>query len=59
MTAYVKLQDREFASEATGYTATKHQHEVGTSYFDAVSTALNPNAETLALRGSTEEGQFH
>jgi isocitrate lyase len=59
MTAYVKLQDREFASEADGYTATKHQHEVGTSYFDLVSTALNPLAETLALRGSTEEGQFH
>jgi isocitrate lyase len=59
MTAYVKLQDREFASEAEGYTATRHQHEVGTSYFDLVSTALNPEAETLALRGSTEEGQFH
>jgi isocitrate lyase len=59
MTAYVKLQDREFAAEAQGYTATRHQHEVGTSYFDLVSTALNPAAETLALRGSTEEGQFH
>jgi isocitrate lyase len=59
MTAYVELQEREFASEAAGYTATRHQHEVGTSYFDLVSTALNPDAETLALRGSTEEGQFH
>ena len=59
MTAYVELQEREFASEARGYTATKHQHEVGASYFDAVATALNPDAETLALRGSTEEGQFH
>jgi isocitrate lyase len=59
MTAYVKLQEREFAAEAQGYTATRHQHEVGTSYFDLVSTALNPAAETLALRGSTEEGQFH
>ena len=59
MSAYVQLQNREFASEANGYTATRHQHEVGTSYFDLVSTALNPEAETLALRGSTEEGQFH
>ena len=55
----MQLQEREFASEADGYTATRHQHEVGTSYFDLVSTALNPEAETLALRGSTEEGQFH
>ncbi|GHD00044.1 isocitrate lyase [Zhihengliuella salsuginis] len=59
MTAYVDLQEREFASEARGYTATKHQREVGTGYFDAISTALNPEASTLALVGSTEEGQFH
>ncbi len=59
MTAYVELQEREFADEARGYTATKHQREVGTGYFDAVSTALNPDASTLALVGSTEEGQFH
>ncbi|WP_345472563.1 isocitrate lyase [Glutamicibacter ectropisis] len=59
MSAYVELQEREFASEAAGYTATKHQREVGTGYFDAISTALNPNASTLALVGSTEEGQFH
>jgi isocitrate lyase len=58
MSAYSDFQQGEFASEATGYTATRHQHEVGTSYFDLVSTALNPAAETLALRGSTEEGQF-
>ncbi|MBG6085077.1 isocitrate lyase [Zhihengliuella flava] len=59
MSAYVDLQEREFASEARGYTATKHQREVGTGYFDAISTALNPEASTLALVGSTEEGQFH
>ncbi|MBS3181457.1 MULTISPECIES: isocitrate lyase [Leucobacter] len=59
MSAYVELQEREFADEARGYTATKHQREVGTGYFDAISTALNPDASTLALVGSTEEGQFH
>ena len=59
MSAYVELQEKEFASESRGYTATKHQREVGTGYFDAISTALNPNASTLALVGSTEEGQFH
>lgn len=59
MSAYVELQEREFADEARGYTATKHQREVGTGYFDAISTALNPDASTLALAGSTEEGQFH
>lgn len=59
MTAYVDLQEREFADEARGYTATRHQREVGTGYFDAISSALNPEASTLALTGSTEEGQFH
>ena len=58
MTAYVKLQEAEFAAEADGYTATKHQAEVGTGYFDAVSTALNPDSSTTALRGSTEAEQF-
>jgi len=58
MTAYVDLQEREFASEAEGYTATRHQREVGTGYFDLVSTTLNPASDTLALRGSTEEQQF-
>ncbi len=43
----------------TGYTATKHQREVGTGYFDLVSTALNPDSATLALVGSTEAQQFH
>ncbi|MEV6902896.1 isocitrate lyase [Amycolatopsis sp. NPDC051372] len=59
MTAYVGLQEREFASEERGYTATKHQREVGTGFFDLVSTALNPESSTTALKGSTEEDQFH
>jgi isocitrate lyase len=59
MSAYVELQEREFAAEANGYTATKHQREVGAGYFDAVATAIDPEAETLALKGSTEEEQFH
>jgi isocitrate lyase len=58
MTAYVDLQEREFASEADGYTATRHQREVGTGFFDLVSTAINPASDTVALRGSTEEAQF-
>ncbi|MFI6078122.1 isocitrate lyase [Actinoplanes sp. NPDC051343] len=58
MTAYVKLQEAEFAAEADGYTATRHQAEVGTGYFDAVSTALNPDSSTTALTGSTESEQF-
>jgi isocitrate lyase len=59
MSAYVDLQEAEFASEAHGYTATKHQREVGTGYFDRIATALNPGASTLALVGSTESEQFH
>jgi isocitrate lyase len=59
MSAYVELQEAEFAAESRGYTATKHQREVGTGYFDAIATALNPNSSTLALSGSTEEEQFH
>lgn len=58
MSAYVELQEAEFASEAHGYTATKHQREVGTGYFDRVSTTLNPDSATLALVGSTETEQF-
>ncbi|EHR62556.1 isocitrate lyase [Saccharomonospora cyanea] len=58
MTAYVDLQEREFAAEDRGYTATKHQREVGTGWFDLVSTALNPESSTTALTGSTEEAQF-
>jgi isocitrate lyase len=59
MTAYVDLQEREFASEARGYTATKHQREVGAGYFDRIATTVDPNTSTAALKGSTEEGQFH
>lgn len=60
MAAYSELQTAEFASEARGYTATKHQREVGTGYFDAVSTVVSAGASsTLALKGSTEAAQFH
>jgi isocitrate lyase len=58
MTAYVDLQEREFAAEAVGYTATKHQREVGAGWFDLVSTTINPTTETAALHGSTESAQF-
>jgi isocitrate lyase len=59
MPAYVELQNREFAMESYGYTATKHQREVGAGYFDKVSQAVSGgNASTLALIGSTEEEQF-
>ena len=60
MAAYAELQEAEFASEAHGYTATKHQREVGTGYFDDVmQTIAGGNASTLALGGSTEAAQFH
>ncbi|WP_043639510.1 isocitrate lyase [Nonomuraea candida] len=58
MTAYVELQEAEFAAESRGYTATRHQREVGTGYFDLVSTAVAPDSSTTALKGSTEEEQF-
>ncbi|MFJ8894583.1 isocitrate lyase [Leifsonia sp. NPDC102414] len=58
MSAYVDLQEAEFASEPAGYTATRHQREVGTGYFDRIATALNPDSATLALVGSTEQHQF-
>jgi isocitrate lyase len=59
MPAYVQLQEAEFAAEKDGYTATRHQREVGTGYFDLVTSAISPNAETVALAGSTETQQFH
>jgi isocitrate lyase len=60
MAAYSQLQQAEFDKESQGYTATKHQREVGTGYFDAVSTVISAGkASTLALKGSTEEEQFH
>jgi len=59
MSAYVELQEREFAAEQEGYTATRHQREVGSGYFDQVLGAVTSGASsTLALRGSTEEQQF-
>jgi isocitrate lyase len=58
MSAYVELQDREFALEQFGYTATRHQREVGAGYFDLVTQAVSPDSSTLALKGSTEEAQF-
>ena len=59
MSAYVRLQEREFAMEDDGYTATRHQAEVGTGYFDRVAEVIsNGTASTLALEGSTEEAQF-
>jgi len=59
MTAYVKLQQSEFAAEADGYTATKHQREVGTGYFDEVTQAVQAGKSSVtALTGSTEEEQF-
>ncbi len=59
MPAYVRLQEREFELEAEGYTATRHQREVGAGYFDQVlQTISGGTASTLALAGSTEEDQF-
>jgi isocitrate lyase len=59
MSAYVELQEREFALEEHGYTATRHQREVGAGYFDGVLDAVTGGeSSTLALKGSTEEAQF-
>jgi len=59
MTAYSALQQQEFASESDGYTATKHQKEVGTTYFDAVSNTINSGeSSTTAMKDSTETEQF-
>jgi isocitrate lyase len=60
MAAYSELQQAEFASEGDGYTATRHQREVGVGYFDAVATAISGGkSSTTALAGSTETEQFH
>ena len=60
MTAYVKLQEAEFAAEKHGYTATRHQREVGTGYFDEVTQVIQGGtSSTTALAGSTEAEQFH
>ena len=55
MTAYSKIQKKEFAREKDGYTSVKHQREVGTSYFDAVSNTISGgNSSTTAMDGSTD-----
>jgi isocitrate lyase len=60
MAAYSELQEAEFAMEADGYTATKHQREVGTGYFDEVAKVIaGGESSTTALHGSTEQEQFH
>jgi isocitrate lyase len=59
MPAYVRVQQREFARERDGYTATKHQHEAGAGYFDRIlTTIVGESAATAALAGSTEAEQF-
>jgi len=60
MSAFVELQEAEFAAAERGFTAVKHQREVGTGYFDAVTQAIQQGqSSTTALKGSTEEEQFH
>ena len=59
MSAYVELQEAEFAAEVDGYTATKHQREVGAGYFDEVTQAVTAGQSSVtAMKGSTEEAQF-
>ncbi len=58
MSAFVELQEAEFAAAEKGFTAVKHQREVGTGYFDAVTTTIEKQASTAALKGSTEDEQF-
>ena len=59
MAAYTELQERELADADNGYTAARHQHEVGTGYFDEVSKLISGgSASTLAMKGSTEAEQF-
>ena len=58
MTAYVELQEKEFADHDKGYTFSAHQQEVGTGYFDAVNNCIVGDPSTSAMDGSTEEEQF-
>jgi isocitrate lyase len=59
MSAYCELQEAEFAAESRGYTATRHQREVGTGYFDLISMAVTSGAaSTTAMSESTENAQF-
>lgn len=59
MPAFVELQEREFRDAERGFTAVRHQREVGTGYFDAVTTTIESDASTQALKNSTEAEQFH
>ncbi len=60
MSAFVELQEQEFAAEDRGYTATKHQREVGAGYFDSITQVIAGGTSSItALDGSTEEAQFH
>lgn len=59
MTAYSSLQQQEFAAMEHGFTAVKHQREVGTGYFDEITTVVEKNSSLSALKGSTEEEQFN
>jgi len=59
MTAFVELQEREFAAAERGFSAVKHQREVGTSYFDQITQVVQAGSSSLtALEGSTEDEQF-
>jgi isocitrate lyase len=58
MSAFVELQEKEFAAAEKGFTAVKHQREVGTGYFEAVTTTIEKESSTAALKGSTEDEQF-
>ena len=59
MSAYADFQEGEFVSESLGYTATRHQREVGTGYFDEIAKIVGGGtSSTTALTGSTEEAQF-
>ena len=59
MPAFVELQEKEFAAADRGFEAVKHQREVGTTYFDRVTTTIEAESSTTAMKGSTEEEQFH
>ena len=60
MTSFVEMQEREFkAAEERGFTAVKHQREVGAGYFDRIATPVDPHSSPPALKGSPAAGQFH
>jgi isocitrate lyase len=58
MSAFVELQEKEFEAQERGFTAVKHQREVGASYFDEIAQVCTGSAELGAIKGSTEEEQF-